>query len=347
MSSLFKSVEIDRLRRFIKSFGTFALVTHVFPDGDAIGAMQGFAAFLRALGKSAYAMVPNSYPDYLAFLDSSHEDKILIYKHKQNTCERALREAEVIICFDMNALKRLEGLGDLIETMEQPRLVIDHHPEPEQEKFDLIISRPEMSSSCELVYRIICALDMVDPFPHGAVEPLYVGIMTDTNNFSNMVTAGTFEAAADLLRLGARKEEVQKYVFGAFSEQRMRFMAHAILNRMVLIKPYRTAYMALSLAEQDQYGFRTGDSEGFVNIPINIKDVDISMLFVETPNYIRVSLRSRNGVEVHEMAGRFFNGGGHRQAAGGKLYCSFAELPGIILHALEETFGKIPLPLAR
>jgi phosphoesterase RecJ-like protein len=141
--------------------------------------------------------------------------------------------------------------------------------------------------------------------------------------------------------MGARKEEVQHYIFGAFSEQRMRLMAHAVLNKMVLVRPYRAAYMVLSLAEQEQFCFRQGDSEGFVNIPMNIKDVDVSMLFVETPDYIRASLRSRNGIDVNELAGRFFNGGGHRQAAGGKLFCPFPELPGVIMHALEKSFGPI------
>ena len=339
MYLLSKSVEIDRLRHLVSTCNTFVLVTHVHPDGDAIGAMQGFAAFLRALGRRVYTMVPNAYPDFLSFLDTSGENKILIYKYKQALCRQVFQNADAIICLDINALMRLDALCERITPLKLPKVLIDHHPEPEQGDFDLIISAPEMSSSSELVYRIICELDMVTPFPQTAVDPLYVGIMTDTNNFFNMVSAGTFEVAAHLLQLGARKEEVQQNVFSAFTEQRMRFMAHAIYNRMVLIKHYCTAYMTLSLAEQEQFSFRPGDSEGFVNIPMNIKGIDVSMLFVETPDYIRVSLRSRNGIDVNEMGRRFFNGGGHRQASGGKLYCSFAELPDLIMQALEGTFG--------
>jgi phosphoesterase RecJ-like protein len=179
------------------------------------------------------------------------------------------------------------------------------------------------------------------------VEPLYVGVMTDTNHFSNMVSAGTFEVASNLLRLGARKEEVQQYVFGSFSEQRMRLMAHAVLNKMVLVRQYRAAYMLINLSEQEKFCFRPGDSEGFVNIPLNIKDIDVSMLFVETPDFTRVSLRSRNGVNVNEMAVRFFNGGGHIQASGGRLYCPFTELPQMIIHVLKETFGNTILSLVQ
>ena len=137
-----KSIEIERLRRYFRSFGTFAIVTHVNPDGDAIGAMQGLAAFLRALGQCVYTIVPNAYPDYLAFLDSSKNEKILIHRYKRKKCELALSEAEVIICLDMNSLKRLEGLGNLIAAMPKPKILMDHHPEPESEAFDLIFSEP-------------------------------------------------------------------------------------------------------------------------------------------------------------------------------------------------------------
>ena len=343
---LFKNIEIDRLRSLIRAFDKFALVTHVHPDGDAIGAMQGFAAFLRTLGRHVCAIAPNAYPDFLSFLDHSKENRILIYKYRQNTCEQALKEADVVVCLDMNGLKRADDLGAIVSLLPHTKVLIDHHIEPEETDFDLIFSDPAMSSSCECVYRIICALDMTAPFPQDAVEPLYTGIMTDTNNFSNSVTADTFETAAVLMRLGADKEKVQRQVFGAFSEKRMRLMAHAVLNRMVVVKPYRAAYMLLSLNEQEQFCFRPGDTEGFVNIPLTVKEVDVSMLFVETPNYIRVSLRSRNGVDVREIAARFFNGGGHRLASGGKIQNSFASLPSLIQHALEGTFGKTPFTLA-
>jgi len=346
MSLSIKSIEIDQLRHLLCTFDTFALLTHVNPDGDAIGAIQGFAAFLRAMGRHVYTISPNAYPDFLSFLDRSKNDKILIYKYKQKKCEKVLKEADVIICLDMSTLKRMDALGALVSDIDKPKVVIDHHPDPEQKEFDLILSNPEMSSSCEWVYRIICALDMVAPFPHAAVEPLYTGIMTDTNNFSNSVTAATFETAAELMYKGVDKEKVQQYVFGSFSEHRMRLMAYAVYHRMVLVHPYRAAYILLSLKEQEQFYFRPGDSEGFVNIPLNIKDIEVSMLFVETPDYIRVSLRSKNGVDVNEMARRFFNGGGHTLAAGGRLYGSFAELPGVIAHVLEDTFGKPATSLA-
>ncbi|MDR2584881.1 MAG: bifunctional oligoribonuclease/PAP phosphatase NrnA [Prevotellaceae bacterium] len=343
---MFKSEDIDRLRHILRTFGSFVLVTHVNPDGDAIGSMQGFATFLRVLGRRVHTITPNAYPDFLSFLDGPKGAHILIYKYHQKVCERLLSEADVIVCLDMNRTSRMETLGSFITKLDHPKVLIDHHPDPEHNEFDLIFSNPQTSSTCEWIYRIICALDMVSPFPQAVVEPLFAGIMADTNNFSNSVSADTLDAAAECMRLGVDKERVQQQIFGNFSEDRMRLMGYAVHHQMVVVQKYRAAYIMLSLKEQEQFNFRIGDTEGFVNIPLSIKGVDLSMLFVETPDYIRVSLRSQNGVDVNEMAKKFFNGGGHRSASGGKLFCPLVDLPDLILHALKESFEEVSCSLA-
>ncbi|MCL2737871.1 MAG: bifunctional oligoribonuclease/PAP phosphatase NrnA [Bacteroidales bacterium] len=341
MYLLFNEIELAPLSALLKRIKKAVLLTHVYPDGDAVGALQGFAGFLRALGMEVHAIVPSPYPAFLAFLDKDPLHKIKVYKHDPQLCRQILQAADAVFCLDINMLSRLDAVGNSVKRLSKPKVLIDHHPNPVSKEFDMVFSRPELSSSCELVYRLICQLNMLADFPPAIARPLYVGLMTDTNNFANSVTAETFEVAAALLHLGVCKEEVQQQVFGAFSEGRMRLMGHAVCNRMVLVKPYPAAYMMLSMSEQARFGFRPGDTEGFVNIPLHMAQVDISILFVETPEFIRVSLRSRNSVDVNEIARRFFNGGGHRQAAGGRLYCSFAELPAKILQALEEIFGPI------
>ena len=340
MSPIFNEIELAPLRALLSRSQKIVLVTHVYPDGDAVGSLQGLAGFLRALGKEVQTIIPTPCPDYLSFLNQAAPHKIWIHRYTPKACIEALQGADAIFCLDINMLSRLEALGDIVRTLPQPKILIDHHLDPIREEFDMVFSVPGLSSSCEVLYRLMVQLAMLKELPPSIAEPLYVGLMTDTNNFSNSVTAETFEVAAALLHTGVCKEKVQQYVFGDFSEHRMRFMAHAVLNKMVLIKPHRAAYIALSLVEQEQFGFRVGDTEGFVNIPLNISGVDISMLFVETADFIRVSLRSRPPIDVNEMAKRFFNGGGHRLASGGKLYCSFMELPGVILHALENATDK-------
>ena len=333
MKTLFLPSQTAVFRKFLDVSQHWVLISHVNPDGDAMGALCGMAAFLQSVGHTVQLLLPSPYPDFLAFLDP---DKLIrIHKHHAKKCENAIQQADLICCLDMSTMSRIEGLFGAVTAASCPKLLIDHHPQPETADFDLVLSAPELSSSCELLYRLITELGLA--CPPAAAEPLYVGLMTDTNNFSNSVAPETFEVAAALLRLGADKEKVQQEVFGSFSEERLRLMAHSVLKRMVVLKDYGAAYMIVSLADQKQFQFEPGDTEGFVNIPLNIKGIQISALFVETPAHIRVSLRSRNGVEVHEMARRFFEGGGHKQASGGKLYRPLSEVPALFMQALQQT----------
>ena len=320
----------------LKTAEKWVLVSHVNPDGDAMGALRGMGAFLKAQGREVKMVLPNPYPEFLAFLDA--DGSILTHKNHPGACKIAIQEAEAICCLDMNDITRLEGLSALVVATSCPKVLIDHHPNPLGECFDLVFSAPMLSSTCELVYRLIKELGM--DCPATAAKPLYVGLMTDTNNFANSVAPETFEVAAALMRLGVDKEKIQQQVFGSFSEDRLRLMAYSIFQRMVVLKDHAAAYIIVSLQDQKQFHFEPGDTEGFVNIPLTIKDVHISALFVETPMHIRVSLRSRNGMEVHEMARRFFDGGGHKQASGGKIHGQLSQVPALFLEALQQTFSK-------
>jgi phosphoesterase RecJ-like protein len=168
---------------------------------------------------------------------------------------------------------------------------------------------------------------------------LYVGMMTDTNNFSNSVNSGTFVMASKLMEAGIDKDMLQHLVFGGFSESRMRLLGHMLLNKMVIISKFGAGYITLSLQEQNQYNFSEGDSEGFVNLPLNIKGVNISALFTEKEDHIRVSLRSTNDFSVNRLSRMYFNGGGHERAAGGKLYIPFSEVSEYFEKALESGFN--------
>ena len=328
--------QLTAFREIVGSAAKWVLISHVNPDGDALGALRGMGAFLHSLGHQVSMMLPNPYPDFLAFLDA--DKAVQVYKHHPRACEALIRQADAICCLDMSTPDRLEALFPAVAASTCPRLMIDHHPLPDTEGFDLVLSAPQCSSSCELVYRLIQEAGL--SCPPTAAQPLYAGLMTDTNNFANSVQPETFEVAAALLRLGIDKEEIQQQVFCAFSQDRLRLMAHTVLQRMVVLPNYAAAYMIVSLEEQQQYHFVPGDTEGFVNIPLTIKGVNLAALFVETPAFVRVSLRSCNGIEVHEIARRFFEGGGHKQASGGKLYQPLSQVPALFLQALQQTFPQ-------
>ncbi len=307
------------------------LVGHVNPDGDSIGSLMGMKGYLETIGKKAVALVPNGYPDFLSYLDPYKE--ILLYSETPQEVELAVAKAHLIICMDFNSLKRIDDLGSVIAGASCEKILIDHHPGPDP-VFDLIYSYPKLSSTCELVFWIIEELQQIldKNMPLPSAIALYTGMMTDTNNFANSVLPSTFIMAGKLMEAGVDKEWVQKMVFGGYSQERMRLMGHMLLQNMKIIPEYNAAIMVLTKDIKEKFNFADGDSEGFVNLALNIKSIKVSALFTEGDEFIRVSLRSKDDFSVNRLSRGYFNGGGHERAAGGRLF--------IPAHQVEEYFIK-------
>ena len=325
------------------------LIGHFNPDGDAVGSVTAAWHYLKARGKRARIILPSPHPESLAFLDPE-EAPILVCERDPQEARRLVATADVLLCLDFNRLARTEYLEDDILASSAKKVLVDHHIAAELDRFDLVFSTTKVSSTCELLFDVILAMPDVagDPgrIPLPCAESLYVGMMTDTNNFSNSVFPGTFEMASKLIARGVDKDGLQDKVLNCYSESRTRLMGHMIQDKMVVLPQYGAAYMLLSNREKDLYDFKPGDSEGFVNLPLAIRDVQVSALFTENfdGRYIRVSLRSKSPVNVNSLAVRFFNGGGHRNASGGRLYMPLEEVPACFENALaawtdEEKFS--------
>ncbi|MBQ6299533.1 MAG: DHH family phosphoesterase [Bacteroidales bacterium] len=319
------------------------LISHFNPDGDAVGSVTAAYHYLKSRGKEPHIILPSPYPESMAFLEPEEaEGRMTICEQDSEKARRLVRGTDLIICLDLNRLSRTEYLEQDILSARAKRILIDHHIPAELERFDLAISTTEVSSTCELLYWILRSLPDVagDParIPLRCAESIYVGMMTDTNNFSNSVFPGTFEMAAALIARGVDKDAMQEKVLHCYSVSRTRLMGHLIKDKMTLVTRHQAAYMLLSNKEKERYCFKPGDSEGFVNLPLAIGSVRISALFTENAvgNYIRVSLRSKGNINVNRLANRFFNGGGHRNAAGGRLYIPLDEVPAYFEKALDE-----------
>ena len=334
--------KIDNVEEFAQLLGkseNIVLVGHVNPDGDSIGSLMGMKGYLCGIGRSVVPVVPNPYPEFLKFLDLQGE--VLAYSELPEQVESAVAGADLIICLDFNSLKRIDALGDVIAAAVAPKVLIDHHPQPDA-IFNIVYSYPELSSTCELVYWFLNGLI---PIMGGSVGmksalPLYTGMMTDTNNFSNSVLPSTFRMAAGLMDIGVDKEWVQKMVFGGYSESRMRLMGHMLVENMKIIPQYNASVMVLTRAMKERFNFTDGDSEGFVNLALNIKDVKVSGFFTEGEEFIRVSLRSKDDFSVNRLARGYFNGGGHERAAGGRLYIPVGEVEEYFIKSLGEFIEK-------
>ena len=334
--------KIDNIEEFAQLLGkseNIVLVGHVNPDGDSIGSLMGMKGYLCGIGRSVVPVVPSPYPEFLKFLDLQGE--VLAYSELPEQVERAVAGADLIICLDFNSLKRIDALGDVIAAAGVPKVLIDHHPQPDA-IFNIVYSYPELSSTCEVVYWFLNGLI---PIMGGSVGmksalPLYTGMMTDTNNFSNSVLPSTFRMAAGLMDIGVDKEWVQKMVFGGYSESRMRLMGHMLVENMKIIPQYNASVMVLTRAMKERFNFTDGDSEGFVNLALNIRDVKVSGFFTEGEEFIRVSLRSKDDFSVNRLARGYFNGGGHERAAGGRLYIPVGEVEEYFIKSLGEFIEK-------
>jgi len=271
------------------------------------------------MGHTVTSIVPNRHPYFLNWMP--HIKDLVIFKFDSERALEAIREADMIFCLDFNALSRLEILTDaLSENTHARRVLIDHHLSPE-EGFDLLFSYPEASSTCFLVYEIIEAMQGVGAITKEMAELLYVGMMTDTGNFAfSFLTPELFRAVAVLLERGIVIPDIHNNVYNAYTAGRARLFGYVINRKMELIHGGRVAYMSLNEQEMRRFGFQQGDSEGFVNYPLTIKKMKMSAMFIEQNGFIRISLRSRGKVDVNLFARKYFNGGGHKNAAGGKSF---------------------------
>lgn len=326
---------IEQLRTLLAEPQQLVIVSHTNPDGDAVGSSMAWAEALRSMGHTVHCVVPNRYPYFLNWMPQIKD--VLIFKDQPEAAKAAIDAADLIFCLDFNDVSRLEILTDTLATNTTARRVlIDHHLSP-AEGFDLTFSYPDSSSTCFLVYSIIEALLGVEVITRPMAEQLYVGMMTDTGNFAfSFLTPELFRAVAVLLERGIVIPDIHNQVYNAYTAGRARLFGYAINRKMELIHNGRVAYMSLKENEMRRFGFQQGDSEGFVNYPLTIKKVKMSVMFLEHTNFIRVSLRSRGQVDVNLFARRYFNGGGHKNAAGGKSFVSMEETIEHYIRSVEE-----------
>ncbi len=301
------------------------ILAHTNPDGDAIGASLAWAEILRSKGHTVTCIVPNKYPYFLDWMPAIEE--VVIFKSDtEGRAVRAIETADLLFCLDFNAISRLEILSDTIAANTTARRVlIDHHLSPE-ENFDLMFSFPDASSTCFVTYSIIEALYGTEQITQTMAESLYVGMMTDTGNFAfSFLTPQLFRAVAVLIERGIRIPAIHNSVYNSYTEGRARLFGYAINRKMEIIQDGTVAYMSLLESEMRRFQFQQGDSEGFVNYALTIKQMKMSAMFLAHRKFIRVSLRSRGDVDVNLFARKYFNGGGHKNAAGGKSFDTMQE----------------------
>jgi bifunctional oligoribonuclease and PAP phosphatase NrnA len=293
------------------------MIPHINPDGDALGSAFGLNRVLQNAGIESHVMSPNSYPTYLNWLDRNAG--ALIYENNRKLCEKVIDETDVIFFLDFNDIKRLGKLADYLGKISKPIVLIDHHPDPEL-KADWIFSDIEVSSTAELVYDFLEETGLIRFLDNESSEALLSGIMADTGSFShNSARPGMYRIAGKLIEMGADKEKISNYLFNNFSEKRMRLLGYCLSQKMEIFPNEHSALIWLTKEELKEFDFHPGDTEGFVNYPLSIKGIVFSVFFMEMADIIKVSFRSKGNFATNEFSAAHFNGGGHRNAAGGEI----------------------------
>lgn len=290
-------------------------MAHKSPDGDAIGSSLGLYHYLINKGHEVEVVMPNDYPVFLKWMPGN--DKIVLHEGNEKNAEALINAAEVLFCLDFNTPSRAFGLEEVIQRSENVKVMIDHHPQPD-DYVNFMLSDTSACSTAELVHRF--AGMMGDKIPNKeSGECLYCGIMTDSGSFRfPSTTAETHRIVADLLDLGVKNDEVYNLVHSTSSEHRLRLLGYCIDDKLEVHPKYATAFISLSLEEKKRFRFEKGDTEGTVNYPLSINGVHFSAIFIEAEDMVKISFRSIGNFDVNQFARENFEGGGHRNAAGGK-----------------------------
>ncbi len=311
----------------IKHSSRVVICTHVNPDGDAIGSSLTLKHYLERKGKQATVIVPNTFPDFLKWLPGA--DSILIYTKQQEQVKAVVDAADLVIVCDLNQPNRLAGLEETIMASSAPRILIDHHLDPNTNFCQEIVSHPEMCAAAEVICHMLNGWEELDSISFEEATCLYLAMMCDTGAFSfNSNRPIIYEYISRLLAHGIDKDEIYRNVFWTASEGRLRLQGYLLYVNMKVLHEYHSAIITLTNEERRRFKVKNGDTEGIVNIPLQMLGTRLSIFInedTEHPGIMKLSLRSVGDFPCDQMASRFFSGGGHKNASGGRLQCTMEE----------------------
>lgn len=334
MDKIINSDKAKELRQLIRESEKVVLTGHVRPDGDAVGSTLGLWHLLKTFGKDATVILPDKPPVNLSFLPGFKE--IAIYTSHKDFCEKTVESADLIICCDFNTPSRQDELAPLIQGASCKKVLIDHHTEPD-DFADLIFSYPRMSSTCELVFRIIAAMGMYDKINTDCATCILAGIITDTRNFTvNVNYPDIYDILMRLLEKDADKDRIIKEALNTRTLNSLRLEAYAISQKMEIFPEHKCAVITLNKEELTEFEYERGDTEGLVNRPLEVKGMVYSIFLREDPDCVKISGRSCDNFPVSEICKTLYGGGGHIQAAGAEYHGSLEECRKILISHLAD-----------
>ena len=326
----------QKLNKILKGISNCIIIPHKNPDADALGSSMALFSFLTKLGKKTKVILPNSPPGNLEWM--INKGAVISYEKSPEKTKRYLSNSQIIFALDFNSLKRIGKLSKEIESIKTHLVMIDHHESPE--KFStLFLSNPKIGSTCEIIYNIMKSINskLIDK---EIATYIYSGILTDTGSFRYPLTTGdTHNIISELFKKGINHTKIHERIYDNFSFERAHLLAVALKN-LKQIEAFGVVYTFLTKEDLEKHNFKKGDTEGFVNFGLRIKDIYVSVIFIEDnfEDIIKISFRSKENIDVNKFAKKYFNGGGHKNASGGYSNDSIIETEKKFISSIKEFF---------
>lgn len=309
--------DLEAFKELLSKPKRIVIITHPKPDADALGSSLGLCNYLLKKGNQVAVVTPTDYPDFLNWMKGN--DNVLVYEDEKHTerCQYLIQNADIVFSLDFSQLERVGELGDHIKASEATKVIVDHHQNPE-DFGDFLFWSTKAAATAELIYELIIKLDDRELLDEDIAECLYAGIMTDTGSFKHpSTTAKVHNIVAQLIELGANISKVNKLVYDNNSLNRLKFLGFALSQRLTVNEELNVAYFVISKEDLAQFDSKTGDTEGVVNYALSIKGIKMAATIIERGDKVRMSFRSVGDFSVSKFADKHFNGGGHKNAAGG------------------------------
>ena len=309
--------EVQQVYALLKQTKKIVITTHQKPDGDAMGAALGLYHFLHKLGHDVKVISPTNWAGFLNWMPGC--DLVLDYEAKKDEAEKTICDAEILFCLDFNIMHRTKRMEQILTEVKCIKVLIDHHQQPQEEAFDYGVSDVSKSSTCEMVYDFIAESPYKNFLNKDIATCLFAGIVTDTGSFRfSSATANVHRVVAELKELGIDHTAIFENIYDNFSESRLRFIGNALLNRLDVLYEYNTALMAIPKRDLIKFEIKTGDTEGLVNYLLTIEGIKLGALLIDRVDERKWSFRSKGNFDVNVFARNHFEGGGHKNAAGGR-----------------------------
>ena len=332
--------KIKQLSRLIAGCDRVVITCHIAPDGDAVGSSLALCHMLTDLGKEAHIVTPDMFASNLYYLPGAKD--IVTYSRYEEFAIQLIDQAGLIFCLDYNSLKRIDKLEQHILRSKAPKVMIDHHLDPEDFP-SLVISHPEESSTSILLFKVFAAMGLLPLVDKKIASCIYAGMMTDTGNFSyNSNNPDIYRIISRLVECGIDKDKLYTHIINTSTLSRLRINGYAVSRKMKIYPEHRAALITLTRDELNSMDYKKGDTESLVNIPLQLPDVIYSVFLREETDYIKVSARSKGSFPVNRLCSEHFNGGGHRNAAGGEFYGTMEECISTFESSLDANDALLP-----